>query len=385
MVKKEKTAVDALTDSKKKHQITFDQLYAALVREGEALKLNNKEREVAVALNRMEEQLKRSLTETERKMADAQLRLNQQLQIQADILDQVQQPVQQYKDTLAALNTLLDQGRISIADYNSQLSQTQLGQGLKDLRISLNPDEFAGQLQTLQDQLTERQLLLQQAREAELISEQEYHKLSTDAARAYNQGILDMENQRMSMQYQIGESTFGQLAQLTKAYIGEQSTAYQILFGISKAFAVADAIVQIQGALAKAANSGPFPANLGAIASVAAATGRLISTITSTNLSMPSFQNGGSFRVGGAGGTDSQLVQFRASPNETVSIRTPGQQDKADRTAPAESKGPQQMPPIFNVIDQNVFTNLLNTPAGRGAFINFISADSAAINQALGR
>lgn len=37
------------------------------------------------------------------------------------------------------------------------------------------------------------------------------------------------------------------------------------------------------------------------------------------------FAMGGSFRVGGFGGTDSQLVQFRASPNETVTIRRPDQ------------------------------------------------------------
>lgn len=37
------------------------------------------------------------------------------------------------------------------------------------------------------------------------------------------------------------------------------------------------------------------------------------------------FANGGSFKVGGAGGIDSQLVAFRASPNERVSITKPGQ------------------------------------------------------------
>lgn len=37
----------------------------------------------------------------------------------------------------------------------------------------------------------------------------------------------------------------------------------------------------------------------------------------------PGFATGGSFRVGGAGGTDSQLVQFYASPDETVSVDTP--------------------------------------------------------------
>lgn len=37
------------------------------------------------------------------------------------------------------------------------------------------------------------------------------------------------------------------------------------------------------------------------------------------------FANGGSFTVGGAGGTDSQLVAFRATPGETVEVKTPGQ------------------------------------------------------------
>lgn len=37
------------------------------------------------------------------------------------------------------------------------------------------------------------------------------------------------------------------------------------------------------------------------------------------------FARGGSFKVGGTGGTDSQLVAFRASPDETVSITRPDQ------------------------------------------------------------
>ncbi len=43
------------------------------------------------------------------------------------------------------------------------------------------------------------------------------------------------------------------------------------------------------------------------------------------SLGLPaSFAHGGSFRVGGAGGIDSQLVQFRATPGELVDVRTPG-------------------------------------------------------------
>lgn len=38
------------------------------------------------------------------------------------------------------------------------------------------------------------------------------------------------------------------------------------------------------------------------------------------------FASGGAFTVGGAGGTDSQVVAFKATPGEEVTVRTPGQQ-----------------------------------------------------------
>ena len=41
--------------------------------------------------------------------------------------------------------------------------------------------------------------------------------------------------------------------------------------------------------------------------------------------STPGFATGGSFTVGGSGGIDSQLMQFRATPGEMVNIRKPGQ------------------------------------------------------------
>jgi lambda family phage tail tape measure protein len=40
----------------------------------------------------------------------------------------------------------------------------------------------------------------------------------------------------------------------------------------------------------------------------------------------PAFATGGNFTVGGSGGTDSQLVSFRATPGERVQVTTPGQQ-----------------------------------------------------------
>lgn len=47
--------------------------------------------------------------------------------------------------------------------------------------------------------------------------------------------------------------------------------------------------------------------------------------ITGAVGSLFGFAQGGSFNVGGSGGTDSQLVAFRATPGERVSVSTPGQ------------------------------------------------------------
>lgn len=44
------------------------------------------------------------------------------------------------------------------------------------------------------------------------------------------------------------------------------------------------------------------------------------------SLGLPGFATGGQFTVGGGGGTDSQLVAFKATPGERVTIETPAQQ-----------------------------------------------------------
>jgi tape measure domain-containing protein len=62
---------------------------------------------------------------------------------------------------------------------------------------------------------------------------------------------------------------------------------------------------------------------------------------------LPTFRNGGDFRVGGSGGADSQLVQFMASPNETV--ETPSQRRR--RLSGGDGGGGGQV-----VVNMNVST-----------------------------
>ena len=96
------------------------------------------------------------------------------------------------------------------------------------------------------------------------------------------------------------------------------------------------------------------------------------------------FQNGGSFMVGGSGGADSQLVAFRATPNERVNIETPGQQ-----RAREEGAGQSQPPPvnlnITNVTDPQAVVDAINTDAGTRQILNVIERNPQAIQRLLNR
>lgn len=75
---------------------------------------------------------------------------------------------------------------------------------------------------------------------------------------------------------------FGSIANVLKKSDGEQSGIYKAMFAAQKAFSIASSIVAIQTGIAKASELA-FPANLAAMASVAAATASIISTISGTN------------------------------------------------------------------------------------------------------
>lgn len=53
--------------------------------------------------------------------------------------------------------------------------------------------------------------------------------------------------------------------------------------------------------------------------------GGLLGGLASFGKSLLGFAGGGSFKVGGSGGIDSQIMAFRATPGEMIDVRTPGQ------------------------------------------------------------
>ncbi len=110
------------------------------------------------------------------------------------------------------------------------------------------------------------QLITQEEYQAQLLaSEEKYHA------------------DRASLAFNSGESIAGSFSDMFKTIGGEQSSAYKAMFAIEKGFAIAQSVMAIQTGIANAMSL-PFPANLGAAATVAMETANIVSTIQSISL-----------------------------------------------------------------------------------------------------
>ncbi len=87
------------------------------------------------------------------------------------------------------------------------------------------------------------------------------------------------------------QSLFDSTAEIMRTGFGEQSAIYKVAFAASKAFAIADSMVKIQQAIASGAVSAPYPANIIAMASIAAQTASIVSNIQA--VSVVGFASGG--------------------------------------------------------------------------------------------
>ena len=146
--------------------------------------------------------------------------------------------------------------------------------------------------ETPEDRLQTERDLIESFREKGLIDAQQYQDALTQ---------IDAEGAAAREQIAIMamgsfSNSFGELANVLKTSEGEQSTAYKAMFALSKGFAVAQAGLNFSLALSNAMASGPFPWNLGAMATVAASGASLVGSIASATYS--GRENGGSV-IGG--------------------------------------------------------------------------------------
>lgn len=123
--------------------------------------------------------------------------------------------------------------------------------------------------------------------------EDRMNKIRQEAALANQQ----IESQKTEIISSSTQSMMDSTVSIMQDGFGKQSAAYKVAFAASKAFAIADSMVKIQQAIASGAVSGPYPANIIAMASIAAQTASIVSSISS--VSATGFQSGGYTGNGG--------------------------------------------------------------------------------------
>jgi tape measure domain-containing protein len=86
---------------------------------------------------------------------------------------------------------------------------------------------------------------------------------------------------------------------------------------------------------------------------------------------LPGFASGGMINPGGTGSTDSQIVAFRKSPDETVRVTTPSQEAVLVGGAQGGAGGMPAMN-IHNHFDHDAFGSYVRSPAGERDIVNIM-------------
>ena len=190
-------------------------------------------------------------------------------------------------------------GDVARANLQKQIRQVGTSDAPGELSSETYDDNGFGQANRIESQRGEYEQWYQDQLSALKSFQDQRYGVEQEATQAiealeqqHQQRLIQYEQQAQSARLQGYSSLFGSMAELTGEFAGEQSGIYQTMFAASKAFAIADAIIKIQQGIANAAAM-PFPANLGAMASVAASTTSIVSTIEGTSMSLPSSGGGG--------------------------------------------------------------------------------------------
>jgi len=232
------------------------------------------------------------------------------------LTDEFNAPVNDFVEKISLLNQAYEEGSISAQNYWRSALGTDLGQQVSSVdsylrgqgaQIGLtalqsgeidgmpSPEEtrmeayndmltnpalasHGEEIEQLRMQYLERQQIIDQAYEAELISASEHRNRLKELDEASAGERTELLMGAYATQLSGASEMFGSLADIAKAGFGEQSGIYKAMFAASKAFAIAEAMVQMQVAISKALAL-PFPANIPMMAQAAASGVSIISNI----------------------------------------------------------------------------------------------------------
>lgn len=281
-----------IADLKSKTQLTADQK-SILSRSDEILQAYKQQEALQSSVKTLDDYRK-----MQEQIAPKELRQNETLQKRLEILQKMvelkkltPEAAGKQASDLIGKSVLPDSvisgvnkagGTLTSGATNSDLS----GQGLNMIGLQIDPQlevieklkqaqtDYASWLNQQQQAITQSTLLNEQQKQQQLLALQQQGQQNQQA----------LSTAVYAAQTQSAQNSFSSITDSMGAMFGEQSVMYKAAFVTQKAFALAQAAVQLPMAMAQALSSQPFPYNLAAMATVAGLMATITSSISSAAL-----------------------------------------------------------------------------------------------------
>lgn len=232
--------------------------------------------------------------------------------LRAELATPVESTLQQITDQVKTLNDALRVGGEKLVpEYQAQLARIFDGAytkapkfqspyaGQDDLTGLLGDQaQFDGYLQRLEDWYQRQLDIVAQGRAENAALNAQWDAQEERARTEHAARLQELTQAQHQMQLAATASIFDSMAQIAYNAAGEQSRAYQVLFAISKGFAVAQAAVALAQNVAEASKVG-FPQNLPLIAAAFAQGAQITAILSGANFRPGGYADGGYTGPGG--------------------------------------------------------------------------------------
>ncbi|MGR7528548.1 phage tail length tape measure family protein [Klebsiella aerogenes] len=294
-----------IADLKSKTQLTADQK-SILSRSDEILQAYKQQEALQSSVKTLDDYRK-----MQEQIAPKELRQNETLQKRLEILQKMvelkkltPEAAGKQASDLIGKSVLPDSvisgvnkagGTLTSGATNSDLS----GQGLNMIGLQIDPQlevieklkqaqtDYATWLNQQQQAITQSTLLNEQQKQQQLLALQQQGQQNQQA----------LSTAVYAAQMQSAQNSFSSITDSMGAMFGEQSAMYKAAFVTQKAFAIAQAALQLPMAMGQALAGLPFPANIAAMASVVGLMASITSSISSA--AAVGFASGGYTGSGG--------------------------------------------------------------------------------------
>lgn len=283
---------------------TFNDSVSDLQRQIELLQVESSERERLVEVLKIEDQIKNSITDRDarRKFAldpgevqqiNDMVAVLQRIRDNNDVFDEIRKGALDAQGQISALNRLMRDGTITVDEYNKKF--TELYINLLEFSDTIESGVIRGVLQL----------------------SQEFSNLSELAGNTLTDAIRGAED--VFVQFvKTGKFQFKDLI----------DSIIEDLIRLSVRQNISGPLVQALGGVIGNLFGGIGGSNMATTSAMNSASG--LGGSLEGFMNPPGFATGGDMTVGGTGGVDSQMVNFRATPGEKIYVRKAGERDPTD-------------------------------------------------------